>query len=83
MDPTACMMRIIEATDNRDTYERNEAIADLTAWLASGGFAPELDERCMFDEPPAPTTNWATWDDRAWARWWLSSGALVANWDAS
>ena len=76
MDPTACMNRIIEATKNGNEYEKAEAVADLCAWLASGGFAPTLHDDCAFSVPPVCT---AAWDARAWCRWWLSDGAKVAS----
>lgn len=40
MDPQACWRRILEAVEDRDQAEVDQAMRDLWDWCASGGFAP-------------------------------------------
>ena len=48
MDPQACWQRILEAFEDGDQAEVDEAMRDLWDWCSSGGFAPtdEKYEEC-------------------------------------
>lgn len=41
MDPNACLMRWLAATEAGDMDEASDAAIDLECWLARGGFAPD------------------------------------------
>lgn len=41
MDPDACVRRIIEASDDGDLSEVEDAIADLKDWILRGGVCTE------------------------------------------
>ena len=74
MDPKATIQRIIDAHDNNDAEEKQEALDDLLGWLKFGGYGVKLHDRCAF---PAPSVCTAYWDDYSWLNHWARTGANV------
>lgn len=42
MDPTACLLRLMEAIQDQDFDEAKAALLDLHNWLNRGGFLPTI-----------------------------------------
>ena len=44
MDPTACLLKLLNALADEDRDDAIESCNDLAGWLASGGFFPKTVE---------------------------------------
>jgi hypothetical protein len=42
LDPTAALIRALEAMRDGDRVEAFDALQDLAGWLAKGGFLPDV-----------------------------------------
>ena len=45
MDPNACLQRMEDAIDARDTREATEAALDLLEWILKDGYMPPIMKR--------------------------------------